>query len=35
MEDVTINATDIEGIVNNNLEDLKIEVVGNNTITSR
>ena len=34
MEDVTINATDIEGIVNNNVEDLKIEVVGNNTITS-
>ena len=35
MEDVTINATGIEGIVNNNVEDLKIEVVGNNTITSR
>ena len=34
MEDVTINATDIGGIVNNNVEDLKIEVVGNNTITS-
>ena len=34
MEDVTINATGIEGIVNNNVEDLKIEVVGNNTITS-
>ena len=34
MEDVTINATDIEGIANNNVEDLKIEVVGNNTITS-
>ena len=34
MEDVTINAADIEGIVNNNVEDLKIEVVGNNTITS-
>ena len=34
MEDVTINAIDIEGIVNNNVEDLKIEVVGNNTITS-
>ena len=34
MEDVTINATGFEGIVNNNVEDLKIEVVGNNTITS-
>ena len=34
MEDVTINATDIEGIVNNNVKDLKIEVVGNNTITT-
>ena len=34
MEDVTINAIGIEGIVNNNVEDLKIEVVGNNTITS-
>ena len=33
MEDVTINATGIEGIVNN-VKDLKIEVVGNNTITS-
>ena len=33
MEDVTINATDIEGIVNN-VKDLKIEVVGNNTITT-
>ena len=34
MEDITINATDIEGIVNNNVKDLKIEVVGNNTITT-
>ena len=34
MEDVTINTTGFEGIVNNNVEDLKIEVVGNNTITS-
>ena len=33
MEDVTINATGIEGIVNN-VKDLKIEVVGNNTITT-
>ena len=33
MEDVTINATDIEGIVNN-VKDMKIEVVGNNTITT-
>lgn len=35
MEDVTINTIGFEGIVNNNVEDLKIEVVGNNTITSR
>ena len=33
MEDVTINGADINGIVNNDVEGLKIEVVGNNIIT--
>ena len=34
MEDVTINATDINGIVNNDVMDMKINLVGNNTITT-
>ena len=33
MEDVTINGADINGIVNNDVEGLKVEVVGNNIIT--
>ena len=33
MEDVTINGAYINGIVNNDVEGLKIEVVGNNIIT--
>ena len=34
MEDVTINATNANGIRNEDVKGLKIEVVGNNTITS-
>ena len=34
MEDVTINATDINGIVNYYVMDMKINLVGNNTITT-
>ena len=34
MEDVTINTTDFYGIVNNDVMDMKINLVGNNTITT-
>ena len=34
MEDVTINTTDFNGIVNNDVMDMKINLVGNNTITT-
>ena len=34
MEDVTINTTDFNGILNKNVKGLKINLVGNNTITS-
>ena len=34
MEDVTINGTDINGIVNRSVEGMKIKLVGNNTITT-
>ena len=34
MEDVTINTTNFNGIVNNNVMDMKINLVGNNTITT-
>lgn len=34
MEDVTINATDLNGIWNSDAKGLKINLVGNNTITS-
>ena len=34
MEDVTINTTDFNGIVNRGIKGLKINLVGNNTITS-
>lgn len=34
MEDVTINATDLNGIWNKEVKGLKINLVGNNTITS-
>ena len=34
MEDVTINATDFNGIWNRGVKDMKINLVGNNTITS-
>ena len=34
MEDVTINTTDLNGIVNNDVMDMKINLVGNNTITT-
>ena len=34
MEDVTINGADINGIVNRNVEGMKIKLVGNNTITT-
>ena len=34
MEDVTINVSDINGIVNRSVEGLKINLVGNNTITA-
>ena len=34
MEDVTINGSDIYGIVNRSVEGMKIKLVGNNTITS-
>ena len=34
MEDVTINTTDINGIVNRYVEGLKIKLFGNNTITT-
>ena len=34
MEDVTINVSDINGIVNRSVEGMKIKLVGNNTITT-
>ena len=34
MEDVTINAADINGIVNKDVMDMKIKLVGNNAITT-
>ena len=34
MDDVTINTTDFYGIVNNDVMDMKINLVGNNTITT-
>ena len=34
MEDVTINTTDFNGIVNNDVMEIKINLVGNNTITT-
>ena len=34
MEDVTINTTNFNGIVNNDVMDMKINLVGNNTITT-
>ena len=34
MEDVTINGSDIYGIVNRSVEGMKIKLVGNNTITA-
>ena len=34
MEDVTINVSDIDGIVNRSVEGMKIKLVGNNTITT-
>ena len=34
MEDVTINGSDINGIVNRSVEGMKIKLVGNNTITT-
>lgn len=34
MEDVTINTTDLNGILNKKVKGLKINLVGNNTITS-
>ena len=34
MEDVTINTTDFNGIVNRGVKDMKIKLFGNNTITS-
>ena len=34
MEDVTINVSYINGIVNRSVEDMKIKLVGNNTITT-
>lgn len=34
MEDVTINTTDFNGIVNRDVKDMKIKLFGNNTITS-
>ena len=34
MEDVTINGADINGIVNRSVEGMKINLVGNNTITT-
>ncbi len=35
MEDVTINATDFNGIVNRDVKDMKIKLFGNNIITSK
>ena len=35
MEDVTINTTDFNGIVNRDVKDMKIKLFGNNTITSK
>lgn len=35
MEDVTINTTDFNGIVNRDVKDMKIKLFGNNIITSK
>ena len=35
MEDVTINTTDLNGIVNRDVKDMKIKLFGNNIITSK